>query len=162
MKIIPLTRGYVTLVDDEDYDRLSAFGWHSKIQGERKIIYASRLEKDSSGVWRTINMHSFIMGQPWIDHADHDGLNNQRYNLRPATRSQNCGNRRKQLRPSSSRWKGVCWDRPKGKWAAYIGVNSKLKHLGYFADEADAATVYNFAALEHFGEFAKFNQPVEP
>lgn len=29
MKEIPLTQGYVALVDDEDYDRVSAFKWYA-------------------------------------------------------------------------------------------------------------------------------------
>ncbi len=37
-------------------------------------------------------------------------------------------------------------------------INNKMENLGVFENEKEAATKYNFAALEHFGEFAKLNE----
>jgi hypothetical protein len=91
-----------------------------------------------------------------IDHIDGDGLNNCRSNLRAATHSQNQGNTRKRL-GTSSQFKGVCWSKCAGKWRAYIRSDGKLKFLGYFASEFEAAQAYNSAALEKWGSFAKVN-----
>ena len=33
---------------------------------------------------------------------------------------------------------GVCWSNEHKKWRAYIGVNGRQKHLGYFDDINDA------------------------
>ena len=89
------------------------------------------------------------------DHRDGCGLNNQRHNLRTATRTQNNQNR-KSLN-GSSRFTGVCKNNRDGKWKAYICVNKKRNHLGYFSSECDAAQAYNFAAIDAFGEFARLN-----
>jgi len=162
MKTIPLTQGYVALVDDEDFERLSKFKWNVAVTKctYRVKIYAKRKEK-VLGKYTTIRMHRFILGcSGHVDHKDGDGLNNQRGNLRPATRMQNGANRKKSTAECSSRWKGVCWRKDLQKWNAYIYFNKQRRHLGHFADEFDAAQAYNFAALELFGEFAKLNEPL--
>jgi hypothetical protein len=41
---------------------------------------------------------------------------------------------------------------------AYITLNNKSKHLGYFKSEVEAARAYNIAAVELFGDFAHLNQ----
>jgi hypothetical protein len=78
-------------------------------------------------------------------------------NLRFATRTENSRNQKKTNKTSSSTYKGVYLNKPSGKWMAYIRINKKLKNLGYYATEREAAEVYNAAALEHFEEFAKPN-----
>jgi hypothetical protein len=154
MKQIPLTRGYVAFVDDEDYDRVIAAGpWRA--HPDHGTVYAMRsVRKD--GKWTTQSLHRFILGltaqEILVDHRDHKGLNNCRSNLRVATPAQNGANRRKR-NGTTSRFKGVCWDKRLQKWRARIGINGKHKHLGFFDNEADAAYAYYLAACEHFQEF---------
>ncbi len=165
MKEIELTRGYKALVDDEDFERVKVFKWKSLISKRKHrqdVVYACRNQRKVNGAHWTdqvcIYMHRFILGCPGhVDHKDGDGLNNQRDNLRECTRSQNSANQKKQK--GSSRYKGVSWHAGGKKWQVHIKTPQKNMYLGLFADEADAATVYNFAALEHFGEFAVFNTP---
>lgn len=66
-------------------------------------------------------------------------------------------NRNKQKEPTSSVYKGVCWDKNRCKWMSSIKINGKNKYLGRFDSEVDAANAYNIAALELFGEFAQVN-----
>jgi len=40
------------------------------------------------------------------------------------------------------RGRGYSWNKPMGKWQAYIRLSGKLKHLGYHALEADAAAAH--------------------
>lgn len=148
MKEIPLGgkkgKDKYALVDDEDYELVSRFKWH--LHSPRHLEYArASLNK---GV--NVLMHRLLLpGYPLIDHKDGNGLNNQRYNIRPATRAQNNRNRRK-VNPGSSKFKGVCWSKTFNCWV----VNIKL---GDFQDEIEAARAYDQAAVKLFGEFASIN-----
>jgi hypothetical protein len=113
-------------------------------------------------------MHILIMGYRFIDHADGDGLNNQRSNLRPASHALNNANRRAATthggRPKSSRFKGVAWFKPapgKGRprWVAKIRIDGRAVSLGYFHDEEAAARAYDAAAVAAWGEYACPNFP---
>lgn len=88
----------------------------------------------------------------FIDHKDTIRTNNKLDNLRWATKSENERNRNKRLNVSS-KYKGVCWDKTKSKWIAYI--NSK--YIGYYDNEIDASKAYDEKAIELFGEYAKTN-----
>jgi hypothetical protein len=92
-----------------------------------------------------------------VDHIDGDKTNNHLENLRYATFSENSRNMRKHADGSSS-FKGVSWDKRAGKWRTQILVNRKVKTVGRYHSEREAAEVYNAAAIEHYGEFAKLNK----
>lgn len=91
-----------------------------------------------------------------IDHEDRNRSNNRLGNLRPATRVQQAGNTGLSSHNSSG-FKGVCWDKNRGKWVAYIKIAGRMKNLGRHATKQAAATAYDDAAVAHFGEFACLN-----
>lgn len=93
-----------------------------------------------------------------VDHANGDGLDNQRHNLRYATPSQSQANR---TTPSgnTSKYRGVCWDKGAKKWRAAIKVEYVSLFLGLFTQELDAVHAYDAAALKHYGVFARLNFP---
>lgn len=98
-------------------------------------------------------MHRMLMpGVPRVDHWDHDGLNNQRYNLRPASHAQNIANSRKRVN-NRSPFKGVRFRVDKESWQARLGQ----QHLGYFVTAKEAAAAYDRAAIQKYGEFATLN-----
>jgi hypothetical protein len=105
-------------------------------------------------------MHRLVLGlgdnKQIVDHFDHNGLNNQKSNLRPCSNSENISNSRKII-PKTSRYKGVCWDKERNKWLAKISINKKDIKIGRFDKEKDAARAYDEAALKYFGEFACTN-----
>jgi hypothetical protein len=104
-------------------------------------------------------MHTVITTFPLVDHEDGNGLNNQRHNLRDATQQENTRNRSKMVPPTSSQYKGVCWDKERNKWVAHIDIGEGRKRkLGRFTVERDAAVAYNKAAIEIFGEYALVNE----
>jgi len=70
-------------------------------------------------------------------------------------------NRPKREKPTSSKYKGVCWDKQNSKWQASIGYNNKVIRIGRFKVEEDAARAYDRAALKYFGENAIVNFPNE-
>jgi AP2 domain len=164
MKTIPLSRGYVALVDDADYERVSQFEWHAQVRRRNSVVHTVYAKRTLwvNGTAPTQLLHRFIMGvtDPGIkvDHEDHDGLNCQRYNLRVATISQNTHNQRLSRRNTTG-FKGVHrvkypTNRP---WAATINFQNKRKHLGYHSTPELAAQAYDEAALELHGEFALTN-----
>lgn len=95
----------------------------------------------------------------FVDHKDHDGLNNRRSNLRWATQSQNCVNTSKLARGVSG-FRGV--SKMRNKWHAAVNVSKKRIHLGTYVTAEEAAKAYDRAAREHFGEFARLNFPETP
>lgn len=105
MKYIPLTQGKFALVDDEDFISLSKFkGCAAFRNGTWHAVRGVTRSGKSFG----IKMHSVIARAPIgmdIDHANINGLDNRRENLRIATRSQNQANRPK--RHGKNPYKGV-------------------------------------------------------
>lgn len=164
VKEIPLSKGYVALVDDEDYKRVSKYKWHA--HSGKGPVYAAAWIPGYTSCGR-VRMHRFIL---WgelakhpgfvVDHINHNTLDNRRCNLRLVTLSQNCGNRL--LKAHSSRFKGVFWDSVRGKWHAQLKVSVgryeyKKLFLGRFSCEEDAALAYNKAALAYYGSCALLN-----
>ncbi len=154
MKKIELTRGLFAFVDDCDYARVIAVGSWCAVK-RRNTYYAV------NGKRRLRYMHRLILelsdGEPGPDHEDGNGLNNQRFNLRAASVAQNGYNAAKCSKPTSSKFKGVHLFKRTGKYQAYIHVAGKRKHLGYFANEEDAARAYNAASEKHHKEFGRQN-----
>lgn len=158
MREIKLTQGKVALVDDWEYERLSKYTWHA-IKSGRNLYAGRNIPYNNQRAQKQIRMHNVVFPPPInleVDHIDGNGLNNQKHNLRHCSRTENQMNQRPTVE-SSSKYKGVCWDRDKFKWRARIRLDKKIFHLGYFKSEKDAGLVYNCAAIEHFGEFARLN-----
>lgn len=146
MKTIPLTKGQVALVDDSDYEELSKFKWVAI--ASKYTFYAIRR---TGG--KNISMHRQILSGSLIDHKDGNGLNNQRSNLRVATRSQNGANRRRD-ETNTTGFKGV--HRHRDAFCAQIWINGVQKYLGRFPTPEKAHEAYKSAATKLYGEFARF------
>lgn len=155
MKLIPLTQGKFAHVDDEDYQHLIKLKWNALKSGD--TFYARSKGK---------SMHRKILGltDPKIkcDHIDHNGLNNQRDNLRVATYSQNNANTLSR-KNSTSKYLGVSLKNQtvNGKtytyWYAQIRKDKKNIYCRRFKNEIDAAKQYNKWASEIHGIFANLN-----
>ncbi len=112
--------------------------------------------------WRA-NFEAFrdwAIGNGWekglqVDRIDND-LGYTPENCRIVTQHQNNMNRRP-LAGSSSKYKGVTWDKKNNKWKAGIKLNKKLYNLGRLTSESEAAIAYNVKAVELHGEFAYLN-----
>lgn len=162
MKEIPLTQGLVALVDDDDFEWLSQWKWC--LLPDRKTHYAGRNRRLSDGHGGVLRMHRVILDAPAgfvVDHIDHNGLNNQRNNLRLCTHRENIANN--QRARGASGFRGVKLDKHrKGKpFMARIRTDGRLFHLGCFEKPEDAARAYDDAALARWGEFATLNFPKE-
>lgn len=146
MKLIPLSKGKVAMVDDEDFERLSKLSWH--VMPAPYTLYAAAwCIHDGRRIKNT--MHRFLMNlwpgdKSVVDHIDHDGLNNQKENLKVCTQKNNlCNNIR--YRPKKHDLpKGV--RRWHGKFVAMISINGRNKYLGIFPTKEEAAACYTAAS----------------
>lgn len=150
MRIL-LPRGHVLVVDDADAPFVRRFTWHAI--PARTTFYAQ------AGNHPNLTAHRLLLDPPpgvLVDHVNRNGLDNRRANLRLCNQSQNKANR-PAPRNNTSGFKGVSRTRG-GRFAAYITVDYRKRHLGTFATAHDAAFAYDVAALEAWGEFALLNQ----
>lgn len=132
-----------TLVDLDDIDRVKQYRWYLDDRG-----YVS------CGVIRN-KLHRFIMNCPGdkvIDHINHNKLDNRKSNLRICTQQQNSINRSKTSRNTSG-YVGVCYKPKINKWQAYITVDRKPVHLGYYKNIEEAIEVRKQAEIKYFGEY---------
>lgn len=163
MKQIPVTfrleKKLFALVDDEDYEFLSKFNWC--ISDEHSFpLYAIACVDG-----KHVRMQNLVLPNDnpllTVDHKNRNGLDNQKFNLRLATKRQQAANRKKKSN-SKSKFKGVSWDVKANKWMAQICKSGSTRTLGRFVNEVDAAKAYNKAAIAEYGEFAHLNEFDEP
>jgi hypothetical protein len=103
-------------------------------------------------------LHRIIMQAPpgmLVDHINGDTFDNRRANLRICTSAENARNSRG--KNGISGFKGVY--PANSRWSAVINVDGRQIYLGVFASKEKAARAYDRAAIEHHGEFARFNFP---
>lgn len=158
---VPLSQGFITSISPEDAD-LCSRTWYA-FRTKYGVVYAAQNNwvKDRG---EPMLLHRFILERvlgrtllrhELVDHKDLDGLNNIRGNLRLASASQNHANA-KPPKDNKSGYKGVSWHTRVGCWRAVITKNKRQHHLGYFDTPEEAHEAYKKAALELFGEFARF------
>lgn len=165
MKKIRLTLGKYALVDDSDFEWLNQWKWYAI--KDHNIYYARRAYKNPSPPPRQKAeiMHRLILGvegNTKVDHVNHNGLDNQRRNIRVATVSQNTANMRK-MRDNKSGYIGVIWKAKVRRWQGVIGITVEGKQksvsVGYFKSKIKAACARDDKAFELFGEFVSLNFP---
>ena len=101
-------------------------------------------------------MHREIIKVPdnlVVDHINHNGLDNRKANLRPATKAQNAWNRK----IHTGKFKGVTWSKGRKKWFVRLRCAGKRISIGFFDDQIEAAKAYDEAAKKYRGQFAVLN-----
>jgi len=159
MKEIKLNKGFVTQVDDEDFEWLNQLHWF--VTNGRNTHYVQAWPSRKLGKRKVIHMHRLIMNTPiymQVDHIDHNGLNNQKNNLRNCTHGENQHNRKLTY---GIKFKGVKFREKRENqihpYETNIRVDNKSIFVGSFSTEIEAALAYDNAAKKYFGEFAYLN-----
>lgn len=153
-KLVDNKRVYL---NKEDLSIFNQYDWHL-INKKGTYYVASQNNKG-----KTIYLARLIMKAEkgtLVDHKNGDTLDNTRENLRLCTKTQNAQNM-KPNKNTTSKYKGVCWDKFRQKWRVNIKVNNKQTFLGRFDCENEAAIQYNKYATLYYGEFARLNKVEE-
>lgn len=154
MRQIQLTQGKAALVGDADFEWLNQWKWLA--WKGHNTFYAARNPAGGHKGRKLIFMHRQILDckdDEQGDHEDHNGLNNQRYNLRICTHTQNLYNK---IPRGKSKYLGV-EVRKSGMFHARIRIDKIRVYLGSFETEEAAAKAYDIAAKKHHKEFANLN-----
>ena len=139
--------GIDVVIDSEDLEKIQTRAWQNSGNNYFKTNYKNK----------NLYLHRFIMGEPEgfaIDHINHNKLDNRKSNLRICTRAENQWNRGLQ-KNNSSGYKGITFNKTKGKWQSYIKHNKKNVFVGHFNTPEEAYAAYCKAAKELHGEFAR-------
>lgn len=174
MRNLPLTKGYVTVVDDDDYDKIANYVWPLKYRHQPDPL---KWQVSDAGKPRpyavkrrgptTLRLHRFIfelngMKIPEgyeVDHINHNTLDNRKSNLRLVTRGENNANMRKR-KDNTTGYKGVFYltGKRKKRYWAFINKDGRRYGLGTYATAVEAARAYNQKSIELFGDNAYLNR----
>jgi len=153
---IPLTRGFVAVVDAADFDWLSKWNWHV-YKHATGTFYAVRRVNHGDGAYTLIFMHRVILKtrKGYVgDHWNGDTLDNRRCNLRNVKRRKNNQNR-KVYKCNSSGYPGI---RPM-KGCNRLMVRIGDEYLGLFETWEEAIRVRQAAERRVFREMSRLKSP---
>lgn len=143
------------LIDPEDFHLVSQYTWRISVDNG----YVVATTKDN----KTIRIHRLILEPKhgnYVDHINHNKLDNRRANLRECSPVLSSCNRRV-CKNNKSGFKGVFkitgenYTKP---WRAKIAFNGIKSYLGDFKTPEEAAIAYNRAALKIHGKYACINK----
>jgi len=157
MKKIKLIRGKFAIVDNEDFPYLSRFNWSLGKTG-----HATRQIK---GNYVELYMEFFIKqkskGERYL-FKNRNPLDLRKENILVTNFGVSSAFSKKTSSETSSRFKGVYWDKRAKKWIAYLTArigDKRVKLLWQsFDNEKEAALARNKKAIEIFGQYAYQNK----
>lgn len=115
--------------------------------GRKDLFYFQHRTKQG-----LIEMHRFIMNFPkgkYVDHINHNTLDNRKCNLRICNNADNIRNGKIRTNNKSGHT-GVSLNKTKTKWEANIKVNYKSIYLGVYSNIEDAIKARKEAEKKYF------------
>lgn len=157
---IKLTRGKYAIVDPDDFERLNRYKWQCTNLGYARRTASRMCDKRRKRV--AIQMHNVVCTTPQgmtVDHINRNRLDNRKANLRAVTLEQNNWNRKYVKKRAKTRYTGIYWNSQMKKWQVRLMIKGRSRSFGYYADEVEAAKVYDKVVKEYRGEYAVLNFP---
>jgi hypothetical protein len=135
MKEIPLTHGYIAIVDDDDFEKFGNRKYQTHFNHKKCYAITSGERRGER-----VLLHRLIMGcvkddGKICDHINGDSLDNRKENLRFTTFRGNIEN-------SSMKITGAAWNGRDRLWQARIMINGKRRSLGCYKTKEEAMQVY--------------------
>lgn len=131
-----------TIIDLEDVEKIKNYKWSRESAGY--VISSTH-----------IKLHRLIMDCPedmFVDHVNHNRLDNRKQNLRTCTKQQNNWNKSTQHNNTSG-FPGINM-LPGGKYRVRITMNNRRMHIGCYNTLEEAIEARKQAEVEYFGEYA--------
>lgn len=140
-------------IDLEDLDKVKNYCWYLNKSGGYVVS-----NKTFGG---GIRLHRLIMDvldkpQLYVDHVNHDVVDNRKSNLRIVNQSNN-GMNNSLRKNNKTGVTGVYFNSKRNKWRAEIMVNYKHINLGQFNNFNDAVIARKKAEEKYFGEYSYDN-----
>ncbi|MFN8846429.1 MAG: hypothetical protein ACK5V3_06465 [Bdellovibrionales bacterium] len=158
---IKVNSGHTVKIDKRDKKRIQEYSWRVTFgtTGRARVVTSIRTPQ---GV-HSLTLGKFLMkpkkGYQVYPRRFENELDYRRENLIVCTLKERQRLLPKKRTETSSKFKGVSFNKLNKKWRASIEVNGKAHNLGDFIRETQAAAAYNKAAREHFGAMA-YQNPV--
>lgn len=137
---------FVTVIfDEDDLPKIFPFDWH----------FDTYCRSNKVGLMHRHILREYLFDNEdaCVDHINRDTKDNRKCNLRLASKSQN-GYNSNTRKNNTSGIMGVTWSSSKNKWRAYICINGKQVHIGYYDKYADAVYARLCKEKDVCGEFA--------
>jgi hypothetical protein len=151
--------GLKVKIDREDKEAVEAKKWRvtQSTTGRPRVVTSLRTPE---GV-RSLTLGKFLMkppkGKQVYPRRFNEGLDYRKDNLVVCTVGERQRLLPKRRVETTSKYRGVSYQKSTGKWRAGIQIEGKTINLGEFASEHDAALAYNKAARKYFGDLAYQN-----
>lgn len=160
-KYLVTKNGEKVKVDSEDFEAITQKSWRVIYTGKAKKPSVVTSIREGEKV-RTMTLGQFLLkpkkGKLVYPRRWQGGLDYRKSNLILCSMEERQRMLPKRADKSTSRYKGVTFIKSKKLWRARIEKNGKSYFLGDFAREDQAASAYNKAARDLFGDFAYQNQ----
>ena len=146
--------GLETTISTSDFGKVSSYEgtWYRNKVPSGYRVQCELWGRKGKTSRKVMFLHRFIMDPPnnmQVDHINMNQLDNRRENLRIVTNAENQQNRRS-YKNSSTKVRGVSWDKARNKYKAAIRKDGKTYGLGRFNTIEEAEKVVIAARKELF------------
>ena len=156
-----------TIIDLEDLEYVIKLTWYARYNRSNQCYYATHTVYSSEikTTERSIGLQYYLMNNEnnpdwYIDHINHDTMDNRKSNLRITTNKCNLRNRDSKNSNNVSGYRNVMFDKRKKKkpYVVQLQINGKNTRLGSFDDVHEAGEFAKQMREKYYGEFAGESQ----